>query len=125
MIDHYEMRPDDDGMYPASVLVFYTLTNEDRNIQFSSWVDQVPADRRPTFRELQAEWGRCNSRVYADTVTGVEEIGYYFVKRQRYEDTGEPYLRGAWVTFMDVPELDFLPATVREVQQAIELLVGS
>lgn len=27
-------------------------------------------------------------------------VGWFFISRQRYEDTGETYLRGAWVTVL-------------------------
>lgn len=128
MIEHYAMErtwDDETGLYPASVLMFESLTNETEGHRFYDLVTQFPAGGQPTFRELQREWGRCKSKVYCDTPTGADEIGWYFESRQKYEDADDTYLRGAWITFMELPALDFLPNTVREAQQAIELLKGA
>jgi hypothetical protein len=60
------------------------------------------------FRFLRSEYGRCTSKMYVDTLelgpapartkTAPKVIGWVFVKRDRYEDTGEPYLLETWVT---------------------------
>lgn len=53
------------------------------------------------YRWLRGEYGRCTGRVYQDTASGVVQCGWMFQKRDRYEDTGAPYLLETWVTFMD------------------------
>lgn len=50
------------------------------------------------YRVVQGELGVCRSSVYVDTETGTKRVGWYFEKRDRYEDTGDSYLRGAWVS---------------------------
>jgi len=42
--------------------------------------------------------GVCRSSVYVDTASGTKRVGWYFEKRDKYEDTNGSYLRGAWVT---------------------------
>lgn len=97
--------PDDEVTYRLAV----TLTNEDKGYRFSEWAEDVPDwwlndDGRPdmgrVYRELQAEYGRCTGSVYVDRAEGGPPIrvGWHFLSRQRYEDTREPYLRGAWVS---------------------------
>lgn len=82
------------------------LTNEDENYQFSEYTEQLAdthmgedATMGEIYRAAQEEYGRCTSRVYID-VDGEppKQVGWFFVKRAQYEDTGEPYLRGAWVS---------------------------
>ena len=55
-------------------------------------------DKGELYRSNQREYGRCKGRVFIDTPKGVKAVGWVFVGRQRYEDTGEPYLREVWVT---------------------------
>ena len=84
--------------------IHFTLTNEDEGHSLSEWSEDFP-DEMPMgeiYREVQKEFGRCESSVYVDTPMGApRRIGWFFVSRQRYEDTGEPYLRGAWVTLQE------------------------
>ena len=47
------------------------------------------------FRELQKEWGRCVSKCY---VGDNQQIGWVFVKLDKYEDTQKNYLHETWVT---------------------------
>lgn len=51
------------------------------------------------YRMAQREgFGRCQSKVYQDIATaGAKHVGYFFVSRQQYEDSHEPYTRGVWV----------------------------
>lgn len=51
------------------------------------------------YREaIRQGYGRCTSKVWQDICTGgTKHIGWFFVSRQRYEDTGGIYLRGVWV----------------------------
>lgn len=115
-IESWNMRADDDGMYPASVLMFTALTNETEGHRFSDITEQMPATDKPSFRDLQREWGRCRSKVYIDTVDGVKHVGYFFESKQRYDDTRDHYIRGAWVTFSTLPPLDYLPRSTWELR---------
>jgi hypothetical protein len=83
-----------------------TLTNEDKGHQFSHYVEPLAdtwmgedATMGELYRAMRDEYGRCMSKVYRDDPEHGEplHIGWFFESRQRYEDTGEPYLRGAWV----------------------------
>jgi hypothetical protein len=95
------------------------LVNEDREARFAEFEERIGGDfltddGRPAFgeifRAMQAEYGRCASSVYVDREgSKPDRIGWYFVSRQAYEDTGEPYLRGAWVSVVEIP--DPVPAT--------------
>jgi hypothetical protein len=89
--------------------ILTTLTNETNGHQFSEFAEDIEDwllddDGRPRFGEIyrlaQREYGRCTSSVYVDTPHGLRRVGWFFVSRQHYEDTGEPYLRGAWVTII-------------------------
>jgi hypothetical protein len=99
--------------------VFVTLTNETAGHIFGEWSEEA-ADWYDTpgklYRVYQKEYGRCKSRVYVDTSTGVQTIGWYFESRQEYEDSRpryndygrlqppETYIRGAWITYEEIPE---------------------
>lgn len=66
------------------------------------------------FRDMQREYGRCTSKVYRDTENGVQQIGWVFQKRLRYEDARRDwngrysekdyYIREVWVTVHDAPD---------------------
>lgn len=57
------------------------------------------------YRAMVAEYGRCIGRVYVDSADGPKAIGWVFVKRMRYEDSPETYLREVWVTLHErMPE---------------------
>lgn len=53
------------------------------------------------FKFLQKEYGRCQSKVYIDTLSGVREIGWVFQKRVQYSDCKETYLQSTWITLFD------------------------
>lgn len=91
-----------------------SLTDETAGYRFSDHDEEVPdwllredgtPDTGAIYRECQREYGRCTGSVYVDRDGGPpERIGWHFVSRQQYEDTGEPYLRGAWVSlFTETP----------------------
>lgn len=44
------------------------------------------------------EYGKCKSKVYIDTKAGQAHIGYYFERKEKYENTEEYYIRGVWVS---------------------------
>jgi hypothetical protein len=51
------------------------------------------------YKGLRAMYGRCTGRVYIDKKDGIAQaIGWVFVKRMKYEDTGGPYLQETWVS---------------------------
>ena len=61
------------------------------------------------FRHAQSEYGRCVGRCYVDGPKGTVPVGWVFQKRDRYEDTGETYLRETWVSVYDVTPARFTP----------------
>jgi hypothetical protein len=91
--------------------ILVTLTNEDEGYQFSDWAEDLPEwlthddgtpDMGAIYRAAQQDYGRCTSSVYVDRAEGPpKRVGWFFLSRQRYEDTGEPYRRGAWVTIVE------------------------
>lgn len=58
------------------------------------------------FRELQQEFGRCQSRMWVefkDKSKKERPAGWVFVKRKKYSDSrnGETYLQETWVTLLE------------------------
>lgn len=57
------------------------------------------------YRFCVKEYGRCVSKVYIDGLQGhPKAIGWCFVKRCKYEETGKEYLRETWITLHDAPD---------------------
>jgi hypothetical protein len=55
------------------------------------------------YRWFQSEgYGRCTSKVFVDTNNPNEpmQVGWVFLKRDKYEDTGETFLHETWVTLL-------------------------
>lgn len=114
----------------STYLLDITLTNEDEGYQFSQWTEDVEDwllrdDGTPDFgklyREVQREYGRCQSSVYRDRLGAPpRRVGWYFVKRAFYDGQAQRtcqkpgcdnpkhysngYLQGAWVTVAKVVE---------------------
>lgn len=65
---------------------------------YETWTD----DKGELYRAMLHEYGRCEGRVYVDTDAGTRPVGWVFVKRDRYEDSDETYLREVWVTVHDL-----------------------
>lgn len=61
------------------------------------------------YRSCVQEYGRCTSKVYVDGPDGPRAVGWVFLKRDRYEDTHQPFLRETWVTCHEAP-----PTVTRE-----------
>ncbi|MEV2222734.1 hypothetical protein AB0E01_22980 [Nocardia vinacea] len=85
------------------MLVNVTLTNEDQGIRFSEWSEDVDDEvtRGEIFRNARSEFGRCVGKVYVDTDSGSDEVGWIFESRQLYDgrnSRNETYIRHAWVT---------------------------
>lgn len=83
------------GLHAQEVFI-----NRDEGYRFGdSGVYETRAETRgELYRMAQEEYGRCEGKVYIDTPDGAKAIGWVFVGKARYEDTGEPYLREVWVT---------------------------
>lgn len=64
--------------------------------------DASPADVYRHFLEYE---GRCIGKVWIDHDRQPEpvHVGWIFQKRERYEDTGEPFLAETWVTLREDP----------------------
>lgn len=63
--------------------------------------DSTPGE---IYRECLKQFGRCTSKVYisADPEGSVNHhVGWYFEKREKYDDSDETFLRGTWVTLYD------------------------
>jgi hypothetical protein len=89
--------------------VHVTLTNEDEGYIFGEYTEDAAEWFKTSgdlYRVFQREYGRCRSKIYVNTPAGTKAVGWYFESRQRYEDTNEPYLRGAWVTYKAIPADD-------------------
>lgn len=92
--------------------VSVALVNETEGHRFSDFEEELhrfdlkedgTPDMGEIYRQAQREYGRCVSSVYVDREDGSpRRVGWYFVKRCQYEDTGEPYLRGAWVRVLAI-----------------------
>lgn len=102
-----------DRIFPADTVVRITCENVTEGYAFSSWdeplrhwyfvdvddeADTITLDMGRMFRSLQREYGACTGRVYVDRGDEAVPIGWHFTKKMRYEDTGEPYMRGVWVS---------------------------
>lgn len=105
-----------------------TYTNETEGHQFGDEFivldDNTQLGADATMGEIycyaRREFGRCISKVYIDQRIPTNDkggerwetrhVGWFFVKRDRYEDTNEPYLRGAWVTVGE-----YVPATEEHI----------
>jgi hypothetical protein len=81
-----------------------TYVNQTEGYQFgeSEWFKPFTDDLGQLYRSLVKEYGRCISKVYVDQLqvngrmTAVH-VGWCFLKRMKYEDAKETYLREVWV----------------------------
>lgn len=69
------------------------------------------------FQLLQAEYGRCDSKVYVDSKEGSIACGWMFTKRMRYDDArpGDKdgtYIREVWVHLYDGPVRHVMPTSL-------------
>ena len=87
--------------------------NVDRGLRFgeSGWYEPYTEDRGALFRACQRKHGRCIGKVYVDRKVAVSSdptlpafvldavpVGWVFLKRDKYADTHETYLKETWVT---------------------------
>jgi len=89
-----------------TLMVREDYVNATENTRFGDsgdWEQAWTDDRGKLFRSCRAEYGRCISKIYADTATRtLENQGWVFLKRIRYEDASshadsDYYLREVWV----------------------------
>lgn len=104
----------------ATHIITTSLVNEDTDILFSEWHEEIGPDWRDdgswlfdddgrldmgeVFRASREEWGACRASVYVDPAAGGPpiKVGWYFVKRDEYDRGEGTYLRGAWVTVREL-----------------------
>lgn len=57
------------------------------------------------FRSIVKDLGRCTGKCYIDEKDGKRrQVGWVFLKRDKYEDTGESFLHETWVSVLDGPD---------------------
>jgi hypothetical protein len=89
------------------------FTNETEGYFISEgtdWYEPYTDNRKRLFRECQKDYGRCISSIYVDTPNGTKTVGWYFERKEQYEDAGrygrdpEYYIRGVWVHLRETEE---------------------
>lgn len=56
------------------------------------------------YRQCLKEFGRCQGKVYIDRADRqAVQIGWTFLKREKYSDADDTYLHETWVTVHDQP----------------------
>jgi hypothetical protein len=96
--DSHDEPTDPEARTMLHIKETYLNTTEGYCIGESDVTETFTDDRGELYRALRAEYGRCTGKVYIDTDNGVRAIGWVFVKRARYEDSPETYLREVWAT---------------------------
>lgn len=91
------MKLDNGNIWVSEV---YINATEGYTFGDSDVYESFTNDTGKLYRSCQREYGRCVSKAYIDPADGGKPraIGWVFVGRQQYEDTGETYLREVWVT---------------------------
>ena len=64
---------------------------------YEAWMN-TPGE---AYKEARRLHGRCTGKVYVDP--DCQHVGWVFLKLERYEDTGGPYLCETWVTLHEAP----------------------
>lgn len=83
----------------------WTIYHEVEPIKGTIFEDDEPGELAGNvYRFCVREYGRCTGSVYIDTEDGVKRIGWCFLKREHYEDTGEPFLVETWVNLATMVE---------------------
>lgn len=94
----------------------YTNETDGHHIGEDPWCESFTDDRKRLFRFCQKEYGRCVSSVYVDAHDGPRKVGWYFERREEYQDSRprynewgvkqepETYIRGVWITPHDTEE---------------------
>lgn len=77
----------------------YLMYEVDTPMRETVW-EEFP-ERGEFYRFCSREFGRCVSKMFVDDANGEAiHVGYVFQKRERYEDTGDPFVRETWVGFV-------------------------
>lgn len=64
--------------------------------------EEVDKTRGELYRSLQEEYGRCTGKMYRDVKGGgAVACGWVFEGKDRYSDTGETYIREAWIEVIE------------------------
>jgi hypothetical protein len=64
----------------------------------SGWYESFTDKEAVLFRSLQKEYGRCTGKVYVDLPSEeARPIGWVFIKRDKYDDTDEYFLKETWI----------------------------
>ena len=88
----------------AQISIQETFVNQSRGTKYyiSDWYDTEyeVGEEGDLYRALLSEYGRCIGKVYIDLpgAAGVAAIGWVFLKKSQYEDTGEDYLQETWIS---------------------------
>lgn len=81
-----------------------SYVNHDRNVMFAQDPEPQRAftdSRKELFLSRQREYGRCTSKIYEEGPDGNVPVGWVFLGRDKYSDTGETYLRETWVEVIE------------------------
>lgn len=88
----------------------------DRDVSYGRYTETIDGTRKEIFSLLSRVYGRCISKVYIDRADGsTAAIGYVFQKRDRYTDTGEPFLCETWISFCTVVPETHIPVPLSEI----------
>lgn len=83
----------------------YLNATEGRGIGESGVYETFADTPGELYRAYVKEYGRCVGKVYVDLPNApATPVGWVFQGRDKYEDTGETYLREVWVTLHDAPD---------------------
>ena len=86
----------------GTLKVRVVLVDENQNCRYYDEIeDPGSPDEGEIYRNYRSEYGRCAGHVYMTTKErdGVP-IGWVFVRRVKYDDSGKIFLRTAWVTLV-------------------------
>jgi hypothetical protein len=88
------------------LFIHETLINKTRGHRHYDEVTETQCETiGELYRDLQAEYGRCTSKMYLDFKDGSTwHIGWCFEKRVKYTDVDETYLQEAWISVIEPPQ---------------------
>lgn len=103
---HKQPKPPKVPRHEGPLYVQESYINRTKGLRFgdSDVYETAYTEPGELYRACQREYGRCTGKVYIDTPKGAAAVGWVFVGRQRYEDTGEPYVREVWVSLRSAPD---------------------
>jgi hypothetical protein len=93
----------------SNIIISVLYTNASENHCIGE--EEAHETRFTTISELYKfcihEFGACKSKIFVDTKdpNKSKHVGWYFERKEKYEDCNDKYLRGVWVTVHDkLPE---------------------